>query len=172
MTPPDRTMNTTTSGTPLPAQFSALTRDAHGRLCLTLGDGTVHTGVMPVRAFPISAPDDGLSLVSADGHELLWIDRLDRCPPEAQALLREELAVREFTPTVQRITAVSTFSTPSTWSVDTDRGPTSFVLKSEDDIRRLGGGRLLIASGQGMQFSVPQVAELDRGSRKLLERFL
>ena len=154
------------------ATLRALKRDDHGRLCLTLGDGTVHTGVMPVRAFPISAPGDGLSLVSADGHELVWIDRLDRCPPEAQALLREELSVREFTPTVLRITGVSTFSTPSTWSVDTDRGPTTFVLKSEDDIRRLGGGRLLIASGQGMQFSVPQVAELDRGSRKLLERFL
>jgi len=157
---------------PSDAALRTLTRDAHGRLCLTLDDGTVHTGVVPVRAFPISAPDDGLSLVSADGHELLWINRLAPCPPEAQALLREELTVREFAPTVRRITAVSTFSTPSTWSVDTDRGPTTFVLKSEDDIRRLGGGRLLIASGQGMQFSVPQVADLDRGSRKLLERFL
>ena len=153
-------------------QTFTLDRDQHGRLTLTLTDGTAHEGVVPVRAFPISAPDDGLSLVSHDGQELVWIDRLDALPAEQRALISEDLALREFTPTIQRITDVSTFATPSTWSVDTDRGPTTFVLKTEDDIRRLGGGRLLIASGQGMPFGVPPVADLDRHSRKLLERFL
>jgi len=153
-------------------QTFTLGRDSHGRLTLTTADGVQHDSVVPVRAFPISAPDDGLSLVSGDGHELVWIDRLDALPADQRALISEELALREFTPTILRITDVSTFATPSTWVVDTDRGPTSFVLKTEDDIRRLGGGRLLIASGQGMQFGVPQVADLDRHSRKLLERFL
>lgn len=155
-----------------PAPNLALTRDTHGRLCLTLPDGHTHQGVVPVRAFPISAPNEGLSLVSADGHELLWLDGLSQLPPEQRQLLDDELAVREFMPIILRISDVSTFSTPSTWSVETDRGATTLVLKSEDDIRRLGGGRLLIASGQGMQFSVPQAADLDRHSRKLLERFL
>ncbi|MBT9609370.1 DUF1854 domain-containing protein [Aquabacterium sp.] len=153
-------------------QTFTLGRDSHGRLTLTTSDGTQHEGVVPVRAFPISAPDDGLSLVSSDGHELVWIDRPEALPTDQRTLISEDLALREFTPTIQRITDVSTFATPSTWVVDTDRGPTTFVLKTEDDIRRLGGGRLLIASGQGMQFGVPQVAELDRHSRKLLERFL
>ncbi len=154
--------------------LTSLRRDAHGRLTLTLStpDEVTHEGVVPVRAFPISAPDKGLSLVSSDGHELLWLDQLDELPPEARRLIEEELALREFTPIIERITEVSTFSTPSTWSVDTDRGTTTFILKTEDDIRRLGGGRLLIASGQGMQFSVPQMTALDRQSRKILERFL
>lgn len=158
--------------TPTDIALSVLARDTHGRLTLTGPDGQRHEGVVPVRAFPISAPDDGLSLVSSDGHELAWIDHIDMLQPAQRQLIEEELALREFTPTIHRITDVSTFSTPSTWSVDTDRGPTTFVLKSEDDIRRLGNGRLLIASGQGMQFGVPQVADLDRHSRKLLERFL
>jgi len=158
--------------TPTDIAQSVLARDTHGRLTLTEPDGQRHEGVVPVRAFPISAPDDGLSLVSSDGHELAWIDHIGMLQPAQRQLIEEELALREFTPTILRITDVSTFSTPSTWSVDTDRGPTSFVLKSEDDIRRLGNGRLLIASGQGMQFGVPQVADLDRHSRKLLERFL
>lgn len=157
---------------PTDIALSVLSRDTHGRLTLTEPDGQRHEGVVPVRAFPISAPDDGLSLVSHDGHELAWIDHIDMLQPAQRQLIEEELALREFTPTIHRITDVSTFSTPSTWSVDTDRGPTTFVLKSEDDIRRLGNGRLLIASGQGMQFGVPQVADLDRHSRKLLERFL
>ncbi len=149
-----------------------LARDSHGRLNLTLADGTVHEGIVPVRAFPISAPDGGLSLVSADGHELRWIDRLADLPASARDLINAELTVREFTPMISRIVEVSTFSTPSTWTVETDRGRTELVLKSEDDIRRLGNGRLLISTAQGMQFGVAQASDLDRHSRKLLERFL
>ena len=68
--------------------------------------------------------------------------------------------------------AVSTFSTPSTWTVETDRGPTQFVLKGEEDIRRVGRAMLLIADSQGLQFVVRDLAALDRHSRRLLERFL
>ena len=151
----------------------ALARNAHGRLVLTLPDGTVHEGVTPVRAFPIAAPGEGLSLVGADGHELLWVDRIDQMDAPARQLIDEELAVREFVPTIQKIMAVSSFSTPSTWSVETDRGPASLVLKAEEDIRRLGGRtRLLIAGSDGMQFRVPDTTALDRPSRRLLQRYL
>jgi len=155
-----------------PAAFQ-LVRNPHGRLVLTLPDGTAHEGVTPVRAFPIAAPGEGLSLVGTDGHELLWIDRLDQVAVPARQLIDEELAAREFVPTIEKINAVSSFSTPSTWSVETDRGPASLVLKAEEDIRRLGGRtRLLIAGGDGMQFRVPDTTVLDRHSRRLLERFL
>lgn len=150
-----------------------LHRNAHGRLVLTLPDGAEHVAVVPVRAFPIGAPLEGLSLVGADGHELQWIDRLDRLPAQARTLIEEELAVREFIPTIQKILSVSSFSTPSTWELETDRGPARLVLKAEEDIRRLAGRtRLLIAGGEGMQFLVPDSTALDRHSRKLLERFL
>ena len=150
-----------------------LHRNAHGRLVLTEPDGTAHEGVTPVRAFPIAAPAEGLSLIGPDGHELVWVDRLDQLAPQARILIEEELAVREFVPTVTAIVAVSSFSTPSTWSVETDKGPAQFVLKAEEDIRRLGGRtRLLIAAGDGMQFRIPDTTVLDRPSRRLLERFL
>jgi hypothetical protein len=150
-----------------------LARNPHGRLVLTLPDGTAHEGVTPVRAFPIAAPGEGLSLVGSDGHELLWIPQVDQVVGPARQLIDEELAVREFVPTIEKIVAVSSFSTPSTWQVETDRGPASLVLKAEEDIRRLGGRtRLLIAGGDGMQFRVKDTTALDRHSRKLLERFL
>lgn len=150
-----------------------LRRNPHGRLVLTQPDGSVHEGVVPVRAFPIAAPGEGLSLVGADGHELLWIDQLDQLPSEQRQLIEEELAVREFVPTIEKIVSVSSFSTPSTWEVLTDRGPARLVLKAEEDIRRLAGRtRLLIAAGEGGQFKVPDTTALDKHSRKLLERFL
>lgn len=149
-----------------------LVRDPFGRLVYTGPDGMPHQGVTPVRAFPIAAPDDGLSLIDAHGHELAWVERLSALPEAPRRLIEEELAHREFTPVIERLDAVSTFGTPSTWTVRTDRGPTSFVLKTEDDIRRLAQGALLITSSHGVLFAVRDRLALDAHSRKLLERFL
>jgi hypothetical protein len=46
------------------------------------------------------------------------------------------------------------------------------VLKTEDDIRRLDRGRLLITGSQGIVYQIRDLQALDRGSRRLLERFL
>lgn len=166
-------MNTPSSFSQTPLPAFTLVRNPHGRLVLTLPQGSEHEGVMPVRAFPIAAPAEGLSLVGPDGHELLWIDRLESLDAGVRQLILEELEVREFVPTIEKIVAVSSFSTPSTWQVETDRGPASLVLKAEEDIRRLGGRtRLLIAGGDGLQFRVKDTTALDRHSRRLLERFL
>lgn len=149
-----------------------LERDAFGRLVLIDAAGQRHDGVVPVRAFPLSAPGEGLSLVGSEGRELLWIDRVAELPEAWRTLLSEDLAARDFAPTLRRLHKVSSFGVPSTWTVSTDRGETSFVLKAEEDIRRLEGGALLIASAHGVQFRIPDTKALDRGSRKLLERFL
>lgn len=147
-------------------------RDAFGRLVLVDAEGVRHVGIVPVRAFPLSAPDDGVSLVGSDGKEVMWLDRLDDAPAQARALLAQDLAVRDFAPALLRLHKVSSFGVPSTWTVSTDRGETSFVLKAEEDIRRLESGALLIASAHGVQFRIADVKALDRPSRKLLERFL
>jgi len=160
---------------PSSASLSALQlhRDAHGRLVLQLPGGPAHAGVLPVRAFPIAAPEDGLSFMGADGHELLWIERMADLPEPVRRLVKEELAVREFVPTITKILEVSSFSTPCTWMVETDRGSTRFVLKAEEDIRRLQGRTsLLIASGEGVQYAIPDSTALDKASRRILERFL
>lgn len=149
-----------------------LTRNSHGKLVFTAADGEMHEGVVPVHAFPVSAPEEGIALVSADGHELAWLDRLTDLPDQTRALVKEELASREFMPEILAIREVSSFATPSTWKVDTDRGATSLVLKGEDDIRRLSAATLLIADSQGIHFLVRDTRALDKTSRKLLDRFL
>lgn len=146
--------------------------NAAGRLVFTASDGTVHTGVVPVRAFPVSAAEEGLSIVDVDGHELAWIDRLVDLPADTQAAVRKGLQEREFMPEITRLNSVASFATPSTWEVDTDRGPFQFVLKGEEDIRRLSGGALLVVDSHGVQFLIRDLFALDRHSKKLLDRFL
>lgn len=149
-----------------------LQRNPFGRLVLTDAQGQLHEDVVPVRNFPIASPDTCLSLMGPDGHELAWIARLADVPVDLRALLEDELAQREFVPEIRRLVAVSSVSTPSTWTVETDRGPTQFVLKGEEDIRRLAGGQLLIADSHGVQYLLRDRRALDRPSRKLLDRFL
>jgi len=164
-------MNQTTNMTE--AQFNfQLQRHAAGQLVLIDAGGVSHVGVVPVRAFPLAAPDEGISLVSTDGQELAWIAQLQDLPEAMRTLVQEELALRDFVPEISRLLSVSTFGTPSVWTVETDRGETSFTLKGEEDIRRLGRNALLIAASEGVQYSVRDMTALDRGSRKLLERFL
>ena len=64
------------------------------------------------------------------------------------------------------------FITPSTWDIETDRGRTALLLKGEEDIRRLSGTVLLVTDGHGIQFLIRDLAQMDRTSRKLLDRFL
>lgn len=149
-----------------------LERDAFGRLVLIDAQGARHEGIVPVRSFPLTGPEGGLSLVGSDGRERVWVDRLDALPAATRALVDDELAARDFAPTLTQLHSVSGFGMPSTWTISTDRGDTRFVLKAEEDIRRLEGGALLIASAHGLQFRVPDPKALDRASRKLLERFL
>ncbi len=165
-------MNSITTKSSVAPDFSLL-RNAFGKLVLTLADGTSVEGVVPVRAFPIQSPDDGISLVSPDGQELVWIDALQSVAGPAQALIREELTTREFMPVLQAILAVTSFSTPCTWSVRTDRGETEFVLRGDEDIRRIGtDGALLIADSHSIQYLVRDQFALDAHSKKILDRFL
>jgi hypothetical protein len=150
-----------------------LTRNAFGKLVFSSpDDAQVHEGVVPVRAFPIAAPEDGIALVSTDGRELAWIERLSDLPDESRRLVEEELANREFLPEIRRIAHVSTFASPSTWEVETDRGAATLILKGEEDIRRIGHSALIIADTHGVQFLIRDIQALDNGSRKILDRFL
>ena len=149
-----------------------LERDAYGQLVLISQNGERHTGITPVRAFPIAAPDEGLSLINEEGHEVAWVDHTNQLPPDIRNLLEAELASREFVPEIEQISSVSSFACPSTWEVKTNRGNTQLILKGEEDIRRLSHTRLLIADSHGIQFLVRDLNTLDRQSRKLLDRFL
>ena len=149
-----------------------LSRDAFGHLVFAGADGQSHSDVVPVRAFPIDAPDEGIALVDPHGHELAWIARLEDLPDDVRRLVYAELASREFMPAISRIASVSSFATPSTWKVSTDHGDTELVLKGEEDIRRLAGPALLITDSNSIHYLIRDRQALDPTSRRILDRFL
>jgi hypothetical protein len=150
-----------------------LVRDPFGKLVLTNAVGETFAGVVPVRAFPIQSPDVGISMVSLDGQEVAWVESLAHLTEPLRSLIEDELRTREFMPVIQKILSVTSFSTPCTWSVETDRGAASFVLRGDEDIRRIGAdGGLLIADSHGIQYLVRDQFALNAHSKKILDRFL
>lgn len=163
--------NGTANGQSGPRSFG-LRHDAWGRLVLIDADGREHIGVEIVRAFPLSDPRHGIAICNAQGRELVWLADLDALPASLSQQIEEELARREFVPIIRRIVNVSAPVEPSEWEVETDRGRTSFVLNSEDDVHELDAKRALITDTHGIRYLIADIGRLDANSRRLLERYL
>ncbi len=147
-------------------------RNPMGRLRVQTADGITHEPVTAVRAYPIQTPNANISLVGPSGHEVAWIAALAELPTQQREPIEQELHQREFMPVIQRLLEVSSFATPSAWTVETDRGRCKFILKGEEDIRKLNRTTLLVLDSHGVQFMIRDPQSLDKHSRKLLDRFL
>jgi hypothetical protein len=161
-------MNTDAS---LNSDFS-LERDAWGILVMILADGRRIAGVEPARAFPISGPEGFFSICDAEGHEVVYVENASSLSPEVRRIIEEELSRSEFVPVVIRIEQVISDSDPSEWRIITDRGPTTFLMEDTDnDVRRLGSGRILLVDTHGIRYLIPNQQRLDAASRRILDRF-
>ena len=150
----------------------SLKRDAWGRWSFTQADGSEHAPVTVVRAHPVTAPDEGVAVMDAEGHELWWCDRLNSQGSDLAKALQEALQEREFLPEIHRLVSVNTFATPSEWLVETNRGTTRLTLKAEEDIRRLSRDVLLLCDSHGVQYLIREPQRWDRQARRLLDRFM
>lgn len=149
-----------------------LYHDEWGQLVLIDAEGERHVGVTPVRMFPFSDPGHWLSITDASGREIVCIEDLADLSPQIREVLQTDLSRREFVPVIQRIVRVSSILEPCEWLVETDRGRTSFVLKAEDDVRRLGPNQALILDSAGVRYLIADIKGLDAPSRRVLERYV
>lgn len=141
-------------------------------LTLVLADGAEHHDVQTIRCFPLTDPDRWLSICDGHGHELACIvepSQLSETSRSALAAYRKQL---EFQPIVERIHRIEHGPNAVTWTVDTDRGAHTIVVKSDDDVRRLADRQVQIIDTHGIRFRIPDAARLDAASRHLLERYL
>ncbi len=160
-----------------PSPSFTLHKNSMGKWVLMLEDQLdpsnhqAYEEVVVVRAFPIEAPNAGISILSSDARELVWIETLESLSDAQRASLEEALREREFMPEILKLDKVSGFTTPCIWHIQTSRGPTELELKGEEDIRRLSGKTLIVSDRYGVQFLIKDLPLLDRHSRKLLDRF-
>lgn len=145
-----------------------LERRPDGGLDFIAADGVRETDVDIRRAFPLSAPEAGLAVVSEKGGELAWVESLATAEPALKRFLDAELSRREFVPVIERIESISE-ARPAEWSVITDRGPHRFNVAHPDDVARRPEGTF-VTDTAGIRYRLVSEAALDDRSRRILER--
>lgn len=155
-----------------PARPFGLSLDAWGKLVLIDAEGERHVGVTPIRIFPTTDAEHWISIVDSKGRELALIEDPSSLAQNVREMLEVELAQREFMPEILQILYVSSIMEPCDWEVITDRGPTRFVLKSEDDVRRLGPYSGIIIDAHGVRYLVRDSRTLDLYGRRALEQYI
>jgi hypothetical protein len=149
-----------------------LETDVDGRLILIDADGHRHTGVVPVRCFPLTDPDRWLALSNGHGKELKLIAEPSELPADTLSVLNDYRRRHEFIPQIERIERITARPDAVEWRVVTDRGPHTFRIRSDDDVRRLSPQTVLVIDAAGTHYRIADVAALDTASRKLLDRYL
>lgn len=168
---------------PLTSENTVFTRSEGNLISMkvTQPDGTVEEfeRVVPVRAFPITDPEEFISIKEPDsrekgkGAEIGLIRKMSDFDTETQALLREELDRRYFTPVIKRLTGVKEKFGYHYWDAETSAGKVSFVMTNvSSNIRTLEDGRVFIHDIDGNCFQIPDPAKLDKASLKKIEIYM
>ena len=131
------------------------------------------------RSFPVSAPDEFLSVREPDtrqkgrGSEIGMIRNINIFDRETVDLLNAELELRYFTPIITKITSAKEKFGYNYWDAETTAGNVSLVLNSPfNNIRVLEDGRIFISDMDGNCFLIPDPKKLDRQSYKTIEIYI
>jgi hypothetical protein len=125
------------------------------------------------RALPVSSPGTFICILDAEGKEIGIIRSLEGFGAEQTGLVNREIAMRYFTPTVERITSSKEKMGYVYFDLVTSAGKKSIAIKDvTKSIRQLDEKRLLILDVDGNRFMIPNLPELDRGSMKHIESYL
>ncbi|WP_395742628.1 DUF1854 domain-containing protein [Prosthecobacter sp.] len=146
-------------------------KDAEGRLALVDSAGIRHANVHPAKMFPLTEKDHWISIQSEASREILCIEDPQSVPEPSRTLLLEALNRRNFVPIIQVIHRIVRLADGHEWHVTTDRGDTSFEVETDESIQSLGHGRLVIIDRRNTRYLIPNVASLDRVSKRKLEHY-
>ncbi len=124
------------------------------------------------RAFPRSNPDQYVSLMNAQGHEIGIIEDPALLDPASRDLLTEKLRILYFIPTIRKIRAVTQRGTGSFWEVDTDDGPREFRILGRDALNGRNAPSIEITEENGKHYRIENYWELDADSRDLISDLL
>ena len=124
------------------------------------------------RAFPRTNPDQFVSLMNPEGHEIGIIENPDQLDETSREIVATELKALYFIPTIQTIRSVTAKGTGSVWEVDTDDGPRSFRIMGRDALDGNEAPSIEIHDENGKRFKIENYWELESDSRDLISDIL
>ncbi len=148
-----------------------------GLLSMTLSSEEgerVFDRVIVLRAFPLTSPDEFLSVREPTGgrEELYMIRRLSDLDEESERLVREELASRYYIP---RITRIYSLHRRRMFFLDaeTDLGRRKITMQGHAGaVRLLEDGRVLLSDLDGNLYEIPDPKALSKADYRKIEVLL
>lgn len=124
------------------------------------------------RAFPRTNPEQYISLMDPEGHEIGIIEDPDQLEPSSRELVDAELKAIYFVPLILAIRSVAAKGTGSFWEIDTDDGPRSFRIIGRDALNGDHVPSIEIHDENGKRYKIENYWELDADSRDLIADLL
>lgn len=128
--------------------------------------------VKPVRALPLTDPENWIGLVDEKGKPVHMLRSLAELDAASRELLMRELEQSYFLPKITCIRHVFEEYGVLRLTVETDRGPREFEIRSRENIRFLPGGRILLRDLDGNRYEIPCLQDLDLRSQVLAQGYL
>jgi hypothetical protein len=136
-------------------------------------EGEWKENVRLVRAFPLSATSENISIRDEKNVEFGIIERVDDLAKASKKLVEEELDRRYFTPQITRIVALKNDTSMWWFDVETTRGRSDFYVRNwRDNAYELTPGRWQIISVDGGRYEILNLDDLDDRSQILIEQLL
>ena len=144
-------------------------RGADQKIYMESAGGT--EGPLTVKwAFPLTRPDKYVVVSDEKGAFVGLIKNYKKLDPASLAVVQEGLEESYFLPRITRIREIEDRFRIMIWTVDTDRGPRRFEVRSRRrDIRWLSDRHVVIQDVDGNRYEIEDIGALDAKSRDLLE---
>ena len=156
-----------------PAELRASRPQDAVRPRVAIGEESVILAAQIKRVFPLSNPNEFLSIQDGAGKELGILRTVEGLEPGTRQIFSEELDRRYFTPKIEGIEYLKMEAGMWHFKVRTQRGPTEFFVRNwRDSAFEIAPNRWQIHSVDGGRFDIPNLEALDAQSRKLMLQLL
>lgn len=145
---------------------------------ITLVDMEVYDGrrienLEPRYLFPLSGQGKYITLLDEEGVEQAIIRDVKTLLPESRQIIEDCLREYYLIPKVSKINDVNEKYGVLTLSVETDRGPAQIEIRNIlHGLKLLYGSRVLLRDSNDNRYEIPDLRQLDKRSRQLLDSFL
>ena len=125
--------------------------------------------------FPLTEPEEYISIREADekAKEIGIIEKLSQLDKDQQEMIREQIKLRYFMPTITKVLDIKDEYGYAYWNVTTGFGACRFTTRmSGDAVITLGESRLLVTDIDGNRYEIPDFYQLSVTERKKLDLFI
>ena len=125
--------------------------------------------------FPLTMPEEYISIREADekAKEIGIIEKLSQLDKEQQDMIREQIKLRYFMPTITKVLDIKDEYGYAYWNVTTSFGACRFTTRmSGDAVINLGESRMLVTDIDGNRYEIPDFYQLSVAERKKLDLFI